>query len=135
MGTYTPNELDDFVRATWIGAEGNREVLKSLAAISILECGMNKGVRDRTGHLGGHRKTIKVGGREASIPTNTPFLKEEALSRHFLILYHHYGNDLERTCRVWNKGQKYKCELAGRYWNGVKTLSKIYDGAVPGNGK
>jgi hypothetical protein len=129
MGNYTQEELDSFVKATWIGTCGNVRLCKALAGISILECGDKREVRDRTGHLGGHRKTIKIGALEAKIDSSTPYGKEVALSKHFAVLYYHYNQDLEKTCRVWNKGPKWREALATRYWNGVIAFSRIYDSA------
>jgi len=37
MGQYTPDELDSFVKATWLGTDGNKDLCKTLASISILE--------------------------------------------------------------------------------------------------
>ena len=127
MGNYTPDELDSFVKATWQGTDGNVKVCRALSAISILECGDKRDVRDRTGHLGGHRKTIRTGAKECKIEASTPYLKTVALSHHFLFLYYHYGEDLEKTCRVWNKGPAWTGDLAGKYWRGVESFSRIYD--------
>jgi hypothetical protein len=140
MGIYSPDELDDFVRATYVGTAGDKVLCEALAGISILECGPKIRVRDKTGHLGGHKTTIRVGAREAGIAKKltyqdlrhfTRYERTLSLSKHFAVLYRHYNGDLEKTCRVWNKGPKWKNEKAGCYWRGVQTFAKIYDSARP----
>jgi len=138
MGYYTHDELDDFVKATWIGTYENQRVVKVLAGISILECKPEESqvpVRNRTGHLGGHRTTIRVGAKECHCGYGTPYLRTLALSRHFLVLYYRFHENLEKTCRVWNQGPKWKNDNATKYWNGVLAFNKIYDSRSTPNGE
>lgn len=137
MGSYTPDELQDFVKATYLGTQGDLKECKALAGISILECDGRRAVRDKTGHVGGHRGTIAVGAKEAGIKEKfvyrnlkkfSPYNRTLALATHFHVLYHkHYKDDLEHTCRIWNQGPKWKGPKATRYWNGVLSFSKIYE--------
>ena len=135
MGVYSPQELNSFVKATWKGTNGDSKLCQTLSAISIMECGPKIKVRDRTGHLGGHRCTIKAGARDSHLKAKfvyhnlkkfTPYERTLSLSRHFTILYHHYGDDIEKTCKVWNQGNHYQNQKAQRYWHGVLSFEKIY---------
>lgn len=144
MGNYTPDQLKDFVQATWEGSYGNPRICKALASISILECGPKRFVSEKTGYLGGHRTTIRVGAKECGfkckiryydIKSFTPYQRTLSLSRHFTILYAHYYSNLEMTCRVWNMGQKWRNDKASKYWKGVLTFSKIYDEVNPLGGE
>jgi len=130
MGHYTQDELNNFVKGTWIGTDGNIKCAKALASISILENGPKRYQREKTGYLGGHKETIKKGAKEAKVNPINPYLKTLSLSRHFLVLYYHYDQNLEKTCRIWNKGPKWKGKLAERYWKGVIVFSRIYDSGV-----
>jgi len=136
MGLYTPDELNSFVQATFLGTLGEAKLCKALSAISLLECGPKRPVRDKTGHLGGHRETIRRGAKEAGIKEKfvyrnlkrfSPYNRTLSLSRHFSILYAHYNGDLEKTCRIWNQGPKWKTKKATSYYHGVLAFSKIYD--------
>lgn len=128
MPDIPPDEVADFARETYIGANGNERVMACLAGISIMECGGGERLNHKWGFLGCHHRTMEKGSKELGDRLHygqmTLPYKIRAASRRFLVLYQLHGE--EHAIKEWNKGMDWR--NATQYYAGVEQFTSIYEG-------
>jgi hypothetical protein len=126
----TPVERSTFLEMAYKG--GGEAVVPTLACICLQETNNDRRLRLKYGLLGGDTRTILKGawelGEKPSIAwlEDHPAQKTRYLAARYAYLYNLYGQNTEKTCRVWNQGPKWRSKKAQGYWNSICWFQKQY---------